>query len=194
MTTAAFVPSEDHALRRGLNPLTLRIERRGGFPVLPGSFPLVGHMPATAVDELGLLREGERMLGPVFYWNQGFGHWQIVCAMRDAFSLFKHKLADSGYMREGALAQLRAAFAMRGRAPHIQFLDSFAPALAPALQAAGFVETQRLPVMVCALTTARSAPVVPGLSVVTSTRGFATFRMLTSELMNASSLPSEIGG
>lgn len=65
-----------------------------------------------------------------------------------------------------ALARLRAAFAMRGRAPHIQFLDSFAPAFAPALQGAGFVETQRLLVMVCALTTARPAPMVPGLSVV----------------------------
>jgi GNAT superfamily N-acetyltransferase len=49
----------------------------------------------------------------------------------------------------GALARLRAAFAERGRAPRIQFLDAFAPDLPAALRAAGFVELSRAPLLIC---------------------------------------------
>jgi len=91
-------PPLELSLRRGLSPLARRVEERDGFPVLPGGFPLVGHMPATALDELGLLRDAERSLGPMFFWNQGFGAFQLVCTARDAFSLFKNKVTDSEYM------------------------------------------------------------------------------------------------
>ncbi len=90
----------DLLLRRGLNPLAREITQRDGFSMLPGGFPLVGHMPATAVDELGLLRDAERLLGPMFFWNQGFGAIQLVCTHREAFSLFRNKVTDSEYILE----------------------------------------------------------------------------------------------
>lgn len=102
MTFAAPVipsPPPDLALHRGLNPLARRIEERDGFPVLPGGFPVLGHMPAIAVDQLGLLRDAERWVGPMFFWSFGFGETQLVCTLPDVFSLFKSKDADSSYMR-----------------------------------------------------------------------------------------------
>lgn len=99
MITPASPPA--FSLRRGFNPLAARAEQRDGFPVVPGRFPVIGHMPANAVDLLGLLRDAERALGPMFYLNQGFDNWQLVYAKPDAFSLFKNKLTSSNYMSEG---------------------------------------------------------------------------------------------
>lgn len=89
------------SLRRGFNPLARRVAQRDGFPVVPGAFPVLGHMPANAVDMLGLMRDAERALGPMFYMNLGFGQWNLVYAKPDAFALFKNKLTTSEYMREG---------------------------------------------------------------------------------------------
>jgi cytochrome P450 len=90
------------ALRRGLNPAASRVAKRAGFPVLPGGFPVLGHLPATALDELRLLREAERTIGPCFYWHQGFGAWQLVCMLPEAFTFFRNKVTDSEYIREQA--------------------------------------------------------------------------------------------
>ena len=104
MTTAAPAASPPPAalpLRRGYNPLARRVEERHGFPVLPGGFPLLGHLPAIAIDELGLLRDAERRLGSLFYVSFGFGNYQLVHMGKDAMALFRNKGADSSYMREG---------------------------------------------------------------------------------------------
>lgn len=93
-------------LRRGLNPLGGTAATRDGLPVLGGGFPIIGHLAGTAIDALGLLRKGERELGPLFYWNQGFGQWLLVYMGSDAFTLFKTRTADSGFMREGRLSEL----------------------------------------------------------------------------------------
>src|SRR5262245_17907444 len=94
-------------LRRGFNPLARHVEERDGFPVLPGAFPIFGHMPAQALDALGLLREAERRMGPFFFWNLGFGAWHLVSMQRDSITLFRNKVTDSGYIRAGrALADL----------------------------------------------------------------------------------------
>src|SRR4051812_42603150 len=73
---AASVGGVLPALRAGRNPLARRVAMRDGFPMLPGRFPVVGHMPAVALDELDLLREGERRFGPFFYWKTN-GFWQL---------------------------------------------------------------------------------------------------------------------
>lgn len=93
------------ALRLGRNPLLRRVAERDGLPVLPGHFPVVGHMPAMAVDFLGLLREGAA-LGDLFWWNAGFDRWEVVYVGRDAFQLFKHRHLDSSYMLEGNVHDL----------------------------------------------------------------------------------------
>src|SRR6185437_11245676 len=91
---------------RGKNPLATRVEVRNGIPVLPGAYPLIGHLPAVMVDELGLVREAARTLGPVFYISRGYQDWNILYAGRDAFSLFKNRALDSSYRREGPLRAL----------------------------------------------------------------------------------------
>jgi ribosomal protein S18 acetylase RimI-like enzyme len=63
------------------------------------------------------------------------------------------------------LRQLRAAFAARERRPRFEFIEEFAPQLAPSLHAAGFAEETRLHLMICTPETYRSAPEVAGLSV-----------------------------
>ena len=94
------------SFRRGLNPLATRIEKRGGIPILPGAFPLVGHLPAVLVDELGLLRDAQRRVGPLFYWSLGYQDWQLNYAGTGAFNLFKNKLVNSSFMREGHIREL----------------------------------------------------------------------------------------
>ncbi|WP_437753632.1 cytochrome P450 [Sorangium sp. So ce1389] len=106
MSTALPASFTELPLLRGRNPLARRVQTRHGFPVLPGGFPVVGHMPAIAVDTLGLLREGQRRFGSLFFSHQGFDDWHLVYASNEAFSLFKSKALDSSYLTEGGLGNL----------------------------------------------------------------------------------------
>jgi ribosomal protein S18 acetylase RimI-like enzyme len=63
------------------------------------------------------------------------------------------------------LTALRAAFAARDRLPRFEFVAEFAPALAPALAAAGFVEEARQILLICTPATFCPAPAVPGLEI-----------------------------
>jgi hypothetical protein len=106
-------------LRRGYNPLARRVEHRDGFPVFPGHFPVLGHMPAYAVDLLALMRDAERALGPMFFLKMGFGLWVLFYTRPEAFSLFKNKVTSSDYLREGGTGMLlgESVFVQDG-APH----------------------------------------------------------------------------
>jgi cytochrome P450 len=99
-------PSIGRFFLAGKNPLAMSVKRRNGIPVLPGAYPGIGHLPAVLVDELGLLRDGLRDLGPLFYMGLGYEDWLVVYAGRDALSLFKNKSLDSRYMREGRVREL----------------------------------------------------------------------------------------
>ncbi|WP_434045104.1 MULTISPECIES: cytochrome P450 [Sorangium] len=105
MSTALPASFADLPLLRGRNPFARRVKTRHGFPILPGGFPVVGHLPALAIDELGLLREGRRRFGSLF-WTRGVEGWQLVHASNDAFSLFKSRSVDSSYLTEGGLGHL----------------------------------------------------------------------------------------
>jgi ribosomal protein S18 acetylase RimI-like enzyme len=74
---------------------------------------------------------------------------------------------DPGQDLHGPLAALRAAFEARGRQPRLEFIAEFAPHLAPTLQAAGFVEQARQPLMICTPGTHHAAPTVAGLTITT---------------------------
>jgi GNAT superfamily N-acetyltransferase len=71
---------------------------------------------------------------------------------------------------EASLAMLRNEFVARGRRPRIEFIQEFAPRLAPALGAAGFVEEACHQLMVCTAETYRVAPEVAGLRITQLTR------------------------
>ncbi len=67
------------------------------------------------------------------------------------------------------LVLIRGGFAARGRRPRLEFVEGFAPDLAPALAAAGFVEEERMRLMLCTPETYRPVPVAPGLRVMSLT-------------------------
>ncbi len=65
----------------------------------------------------------------------------------------------------GEIDAVREIFQRRGRHSRIVFLEAYAPRLMLALRGAGFVETGRETVMVCARDTLIPAPPISGLSV-----------------------------
>lgn len=66
-------------------------------------------------------------------------------------------------------AALRAAFEARHRLPRFEFVAEFAPGLPAVLQAGGFVEESRNPLLVCTAETLQPAAAVPGLEITTLT-------------------------
>lgn len=76
---------------------------------------------------------------------------------------------DSGRVLSDTLTALRAEFEARHRLPRFEFIAEFAPGFPAILQAAGFVEEGRNPLMICTAETFRPAPAVPGLEPVTLT-------------------------
>ncbi len=82
-----------------LNPLRRRVRHRHGFPVMPGGFPVVGHMPAVATGYLQLVRAAEARFGK-FFWLEGvLGSTQLNCLDPDVFTIFKNKLTTSTYLQ-----------------------------------------------------------------------------------------------
>jgi ribosomal protein S18 acetylase RimI-like enzyme len=75
----------------------------------------------------------------------------------------------SGSGLDGALAALREAFETRHRLPRFEFIAEATPGLPAVLQAAGFVEEGRNPLLICTVESFRPAAAVPGLAVVTLT-------------------------
>jgi len=75
----------------------------------------------------------------------------------------------SGSALDGVLAALREAFETRHRLPRFEFVAEATPGLPAVLQAVGFVEEGRNPLLVCTAETFRPAADVPGLAVVTLT-------------------------
>ena len=85
----------------------------------------------------------------------------------DALTYFNYAIPDEPCSGGpgASLSVLRDEFAARGRHPRIVFIQEFAPQLASALRAAGFVEEARQQLMVCTAETYRPAPEVLGLTV-----------------------------
>jgi ribosomal protein S18 acetylase RimI-like enzyme len=63
------------------------------------------------------------------------------------------------------LARLVSAFRERDRMPRFEYVEEFAPELAPALEDFGFELELRAPLMVCDRRSARAAAAVPGLRI-----------------------------
>lgn len=93
------------------------------------------------------------------------------------FTVFVHPSSDFSYVNYaipdqptsadlGApLAALRTTFGQHKRLPRFEFIQEFAPDLAPALLAHGFEEESRTLFMICTQDTYRAAPTVPGLHI-----------------------------
>jgi cytochrome P450 len=82
-----------------LNPLRRQVKHRLGFPVMPGGFPVIGHLPAVATGYLELVRTAESRLGSFFWLESALGAKQLNCLDPDVFTIFKNKVTTSTYLQ-----------------------------------------------------------------------------------------------
>ncbi|WP_105375015.1 cytochrome P450 [Neorhizobium huautlense] len=83
-----------------LNPLNRRHRLRYDIPVMPGAFPMVGHLPAIVSDLPRLLRRAERTLGSHFWLDFGPGGQLMTCLHPDALAVLRHKDVSSSLIAE----------------------------------------------------------------------------------------------
>jgi ribosomal protein S18 acetylase RimI-like enzyme len=85
----------------------------------------------------------------------------------DANTYFNYAIPDEpagAYLRE-PLVVLRREFRARSRRPRFEFIEEYAPDLAPALRANGFAEESRTHLMVCTPSTLQPTPETGGMTI-----------------------------
>jgi len=87
---------------------------------------------------------------------------------RDPLRYFNYAIPDEpvGGDLDEPLAQLRDAFRERDRLPRFEYVEGFAPALAAALERAGFELELRAPIMTCTAVEIAPPPEIAGLRIV----------------------------
>lgn len=132
-----------------LNPLARSPGTRRGFPIAPGAFPLVGHLPALYRDMPGLLGRSRAALGPLFWVTLGRRTWLLVCCGAAGLEVFQSRAFSSTHLQKGAsLVAGRSLLAQDGEihrrmrgAMHRPFLPRGLAASAVArLMASAFVD------------------------------------------------------
>lgn len=74
---------------------------RDGFPVMPGAWPLIGHIPMVYRDLPGAFRKAQELgLGPMFWVTTGFGVWVLLCTSPESIEIFKSKAFTSKHLQE----------------------------------------------------------------------------------------------
>ncbi|WP_095204642.1 cytochrome P450 [Mesorhizobium carmichaelinearum] len=114
-----------------LNPLNRRHRLRHDIPVVPGAFPLVGHLPAIVCDLPRLLRRAERELGSHFWLDFGPAGQLMTCVHPDAFALLRHKDVSSALMEEMAPELLAGTLVAQDGGAHRQARDVIKAAFLP---------------------------------------------------------------
>ncbi|PRP95224.1 cytochrome P450 [Enhygromyxa salina] len=69
-------------------------------PKLPGRWPILGNIPRFSRDAVGLLRDAQNQLGPVFWIDLGFGNNAFIVMSDEGFTLLKNKDTNSSHLRE----------------------------------------------------------------------------------------------
>jgi len=82
------------------NPFSRAVGQRDGLPVMPGGFPLVGHIPALYKDTAEVIRQTNRELGPLFWMSAGFDQWFLVCCGVEALEILKSKAFTSTHLQD----------------------------------------------------------------------------------------------
>jgi cytochrome P450 len=142
------------------NPFSRAVKQRDGFPVLPGAFPVVGHLPMVYRELPATFEEG-RKLGPMFWITVGM--WVLVCTGPDALEILKSKAFTSSHLQEisplvageSMLAQDGATHRHMRSAMNAPFLprglsaSTFGPMSAKALSelTGGWIEQKRAKVL-----------------------------------------------
>lgn len=96
------------------------------------------------------------------------GPFTVTITGHDANVYLNYAIPDPGAEPTAAdIAALVEAFTSRGREPRLEYLPGLAPAVEPALLAAGFIVADRLPLMECPPGAEIDYPVPPGVELVT---------------------------
>lgn len=83
------------------NPFSRSVRTRDGLPVLPGAFPLVGHIPRVYRGLPGAFEKAAALgLGPMFWMTTGFGTWVLVCTTPESLEVFRDKAFTSRHLQE----------------------------------------------------------------------------------------------
>lgn len=104
-----------------LNPLRSTVQVRAGLPILPGSFPGVGHLPAFFSEAPALISQGRQRLGPLFWMHMGPGlGWHLTCCGAECFDLLKSKAVSNAHLAEThpQFISKRGLMALEGTAHH----------------------------------------------------------------------------
>lgn len=101
------------------NPLRRTPEPRHGIPVMPGSFPFIGHLLAFLPNPVALQRHGSETLGPLFWVELGFGRGQEVTFIdEEAFALLKSPSVESLHFWENLELFFGRSIIVEDGAPH----------------------------------------------------------------------------
>ncbi|WP_375575294.1 cytochrome P450 [Paracidovorax oryzae] len=114
-----------------LNPLRRRHRLHQELPVLPGAFPLVGHLPAIACDLPRLLQRAERTLGSHFWLDFGPAGQMLTCTDPEAFALLRHKDVSSALIEEIAPELLGGTMVAQDGDTHRRARDAIKAAFLP---------------------------------------------------------------
>ncbi len=84
------------------NPFARAPGLRKGFPIAPGAFPVLGHLPALYRDLPGLLQRSRAALGPLFWVTLGRRTWILVCSGAEGLSVLQSSAFSSTHLQRGA--------------------------------------------------------------------------------------------
>lgn len=74
------------------------VKSRDGLPILPGKWPLVGHLFRTTEDLPVMFETAARELGPQFWMY--LSEWILICTGPEAFDLLKNRTTTSEHYRD----------------------------------------------------------------------------------------------
>lgn len=115
------------------NPLAKTIHYHYGFPILPGSWPLLGHLPEVVRSIDAMARRGQELLGPIFGVRGGpMGDSLFVCGPL-ALEVLRSRCARTEYAGLALTRVLlgeRSLLSLNGAA-HQRLRGALNPALSP---------------------------------------------------------------
>lgn len=80
------------------NPVDRSLKIRNGLPVVPGAFPLLGHLPALYFDALHFFRNSRDRFGPLFWMRIG-ENWILTSAAREGFDILRSKSVSMEHLK-----------------------------------------------------------------------------------------------
>lgn len=101
-----------------LNPFSRSPGQREGIPILPGAFPVLGHIPAVYHRLPEVLRWARAEFGSLFWVTPGFGNWVVFCTGPEAPDIFRNKAFKSSHLEELAPAVAGGTMLSQDGPPH----------------------------------------------------------------------------